>query len=57
MGRIAMRGENGHLVAQVLEADCGINNQPLSTTNTKVGVEENDAFPWRFGIRVCDTRL
>lgn len=55
--RVAMRGENGHLVAQVLEADCGVNDQSLSTTDTKIGVEEDDAFPGGLGMGVSVTRL
>lgn len=52
-----MRGENGDLVAQVLEADCGVNDQSLSTTDTKIGVEEDDAFPRGLGMGVGVTRL
>ena len=44
MTRITMRGEDGDLVAARLETDSGIDDQPLSTSNAQVWVEEDDAL-------------
>lgn len=42
--RITMRCEDSDLVAARLEANSGINDQPLSTANAQVRVEEDDAL-------------
>jgi hypothetical protein len=39
-----MRREDGHFVATRLETDGGIDDQPLSTANAQVGMEEDDTL-------------
>lgn len=48
MLRVAMAGENDHLVAAVLKTNGGINDEPLGATNAQVWVQEDD------GLRHCD---
>ncbi len=41
--RVAIRGKYGDLVAEVLEADGGIDYQPLGASDAQVGMEEDNA--------------
>lgn len=43
MCRVAVRGEDGDLVAEVLEADGSVDDETLSTADAQVGVDEDDA--------------
>jgi hypothetical protein len=38
---VAMRGENGHLVASLLQSDSGINDQSLCPSDAQVRVKED----------------
>lgn len=40
---IAVRGEDGDFVAEILQADCGVDYETLGTANAQVRVEEDDA--------------
>lgn len=49
---IAMARKNCHLMAPLLKADGGINNQAFSAANAQVWVEEDDMLRLRF-FRHC----
>lgn len=40
---VAVGGEDGDLVAEVLQADGGVDDETLSAANAQVRVEEDDA--------------
>ena len=41
--RVAVRCENGHFVAEVLETDGGVDDEPLGAPDAQIGVEEDNA--------------
>lgn len=51
MARIAVRGEDGDLVAERLQPDGGIDDEAFSAANAKVGVEEDDVLLRRHLLR------
>lgn len=44
MTRITVRGIDGDAVASVLQSDSSIHDEPLSTSNPQIGVDEEDAL-------------
>lgn len=44
MLRVAVRRENGDLVAAVLQANSSIDDQPLSPTNAQIRVEKDNVL-------------
>ena len=42
--RITVAGEDYHLVATVLQADCCIDDEPLSSSDAKIRMEESDVL-------------
>lgn len=59
MCRVAVRCEDGDLVAQRLQSYCGVNDQPLGASDTEIWVNEDDAFLFRFNFchDLCDYGL
>jgi len=49
-----MRCEDGDLVAERLQANRSIYDQPLCASNPKVGMEEHDPFLFRISARHSD---
>ena len=50
-----MRSQDGHVVAERLQADGGIDDETLCATDAEVGVDKDDVPAWR-GFRHAGSR-
>ena len=54
MLRVAMAREDDNVIATVLQADGGVDHEPLGASDSQVGMQEDDGLLWRrcrFGHR------